>query len=219
MSFWSIIELTAKTLIVATIKVTIPLSIITFILGVMIGLITALSRLSHYKLLQILSNIYISIFRGTPLLVQLFIFFYGLPRLGIVLDPLPTAIIGFSLNIGAYTSETIRSSITAIDKGQWEAALSIGMNYTQMMKRIILPQAVKIAVPPLSNTFIGLVKDTSLASLVLVPEMFRKAQEYAAMTNKVLEVYIVAAFIYWVICILLTKIQNIIEARLEHVKI
>lgn len=219
MSFWSIIELTVSTLIEATIKVTIPLSIITFILGVMIGLLAALSRLSHYKLLQMLSKIYLSIFRGTPLLVQLFIFFYGLPRLGIVLDPLPTAIIGFSLNIGAYASETIRSSITAIDKGQWEAALSIGMNYTQMMKRIILPQAVRIAVPPLSNTFIGLVKDTSLASLVLVPEMFRKAQEYAAMTNKVLEVYIIAAFIYWVVCVLLTKVQNIIEARLEHVKI
>ncbi len=217
MTFTQLIQLTGQTLIEATIKVTIPLTIITFIIGVTLGLLTALSRLSHVKLLHLMAKLYISIFRGTPLLVQLFIFFYGLPRLGIVLDPLPTAIIGFSLNIGAYASETIRSSIMAIDKGQWEAALSLGMGYTQMLRRIILPQALRIAVPPLSNTFISLVKDTSLASLVLVPEMFRRAQEFAASTNKVLEVYIIAAVIYWVICALLTQVQQRLEIRLSRI--
>lgn len=217
MTFTQLIQLTGQTLIEATIKVTIPLTIITFIIGVTLGLLTALSRLSHVKLLHLVAKLYISIFRGTPLLVQLFIFFYGLPRLGIVLDPLPTAIIGFSLNIGAYASETIRSSIMAIDKGQWEAALSLGMGYTQMLRRIILPQALRIAVPPLSNTFISLVKDTSLASLVLVPEMFRRAQEFAASTNKVLEVYIIAAVIYWVICALLTQVQQRLEIRLSRI--
>ncbi len=217
MTFTQLIQLTGQTLIEATIKVTIPLTIITFIIGVTLGLLTALSRLSHVKLLHLMAKLYISIFRGTPLLVQLFIFFYGLPRLGIVLDPLPTAIIGFSLNIGAYSSETIRSSIMAIDKGQWEAALSLGMGYTQMLRRIILPQALRIAVPPLSNTFISLVKDTSLASLVLVPEMFRRAQEFAASTNKVLEVYIIAAVIYWVICALLTQVQQRLEIRLSRI--
>lgn len=217
MTFLYLIDLTVQTLIEATIKVSIPLTIITFILGVTLGLLTALSRLSRIKLLHVIAGIYISIFRGTPLLVQLFIFFYGLPRLGIVLDPLPTAIIGFSLNIGAYSSETIRSSIMAIPKGQWEAAQSLGMSYTQMLRRIILPQALRIAIPPLSNTFISLVKDTSLASLVLVPEMFRRAQEFAASTNKVLEVYIIAAAIYWVICALLTQVQQHLEKRLSRI--
>lgn len=215
MNFIEIVKLTSRTLIIATLRVTIPLSIATFIIGLMIGLMTALFRISNKRILQTVAKIYLSIFRGTPLLVQLFIFFYGLPRLGLTLDPLPTAIIGFSLNIGAYASETIRSSILAIPKGQWEAAMVIGMTYTQMMKRIIIPQATRIAIPPLSNTFIGLVKDTSLASLVLVPEMFRKAQEYAAMTNKVLEVYIIAAVLYWIVSTILSKLQSKIESKLS----
>lgn len=215
MNFIEIIELVTKTLVIAMIKVTIPLTIVTFIFGLIIGLLTALFRISNNRYLDLIAKVYISIFRGTPLLIQLFIFFYGLPRLGLVLDPVPTAIIGFSLNIGAYASETIRASISAIPKGQWEAATAIGMTYFQMMKRIILPQAVRVAIPPLSNTFISLVKDTSLASLVLVPEMYRKAQEYAAMTNKVLEVYIIAAFIYWVVCSFLSRLQTNIEKKLN----
>ena len=215
MNFLEIFDLVIKTLIISMIKVTIPLTIITFIFGLIIGLLTALFRISTNRYLNLIAKIYVSIFRGTPLLIQLFIFFYGLPRLGLVLDPVPTAIIGFSLNIGAYASETIRASIEAIPKGQWEAATAIGMTYFQMMKRIILPQAIRVAIPPLSNTFISLVKDTSLASLVLVPEMYRKAQEYAAMTNKVLEVYIIAAFIYWVVCSFLSRLQSNIEKKLN----
>lgn len=219
MNIIEIFSLTVNTLVEALLKVTIPLSIITFVIGLILGLLTALSRISNNGILNFIARLYISIFRGTPLLVQLFILFYGLPKLGLILDPYPTAIIGFSLNIGAYASETIRASIMAIPIGQWEAASSLGMSYIQTMRRIIIPQATRIAIPPLSNTFIGLVKDTSLASLVLVPEMFRKAQEYAAMTNKVLEVYIIAAALYWVVSTILSNIQNKIEKRLSSYSI
>ena len=148
--------------------------------------------------------------------MQLFIIFYGLPNLGIIIDPLPSAIIGFSLSVGAYASETIRAAIVSIPKGQWEAGYSIGMTYTQALIRIILPQAARVSIPPLSNSFIGLVKDTSLASLVLVSEMFRKAQEIAATTYEFLLLYTEAALLYWIICTILSIIQGRLEARLDR---
>ena len=113
------------------------------------------------KILQGICRAYISIIRGTPMLVQIFIIFYGLPEVGIKLEPFPTAIIAFSINIGAYAAETVRASILAIPKGQWEASYAIGMNYTQAFVRTIMPQALRISVPSLSNTFISTVKDTS----------------------------------------------------------
>ncbi|WP_160645187.1 amino acid ABC transporter permease [Chengkuizengella marina] len=195
---------------------TIPLTIISFMIGLTLAVLSAVARISTIKFLQTLSRIYVSIIRGTPLLVQLFIIFYGLPNIGITLDPFPSAIIGFSLNVGAYGSEIIRASILSIPKGQWEAGYSIGMSYTRILQRIILPQAARVSVPPLSNTFISLVKDTSLASLVLVTELFRKAQQIAAKEYNFLLLYIEAAIIYWVICFILSLFQNKIEHRLER---
>ncbi|TCL51142.1 amino acid ABC transporter membrane protein (PAAT family) [Thermolongibacillus altinsuensis] len=195
---------------------TIPLTIITFTIGLLLALCTALARISNIKLLEMIARIYVSAIRGTPLLVQLFIIFYGLPTVGITIDPLPAAIIGFSLNVGAYASEIIRAAILSIPKGQWEAAYSLGMDYAQALKRIILPQAARVSVPPLSNTFISLVKDTSLASLILVSEMFRKAQEIAATNYEFLLLYTEAALIYWVICFLLSIVQGAIEKRLSR---
>jgi cystine transport system permease protein len=195
---------------------TIPLTIITFTIGLLLALFTALARISNIKLLEMIARIYVSAIRGTPLLVQLFIIFYGLPTVGITIDPLPAAIIGFSLNVGAYASEIIRAAILSIPKGQWEAAYSLGMDYAQALKRIILPQAARVSVPPLSNTFISLVKDTSLASLILVSEMFRKAQEIAATNYEFLLLYTEAALIYWVICFLLSIVQGAIEKRLSR---
>ncbi|WP_088042442.1 amino acid ABC transporter permease [Bacillus sp. EAC] len=195
---------------------TIPLTIITFILGLVLAFITALFRLSGNKFLNGLARVYVSIVRGTPLLVQLFIIFYGLPTIGLTISPYISAIIGFSLSVGAYASEIIRGSIQSIDKGQWEAAYSIGMSYNQTLKRIIIPQAARVSLPPLSNTFISLVKDTSLASLILVTEMFRTAQEIAAMNYKFLVVYSEAALIYWIICFFLSVIQGRLEARVER---
>ncbi|NDI36408.1 amino acid ABC transporter permease [Chengkuizengella sediminis] len=195
---------------------TIPLTIISFIIGLTLAVLSAVARISTIKFLQSLSRVYVSIIRGTPLLVQLFIIFYGLPNIGITLDPFLSAIIGFSLNVGAYGSEIIRASILSIPKGQWEAGYSIGMSYTKILQRIILPQATRVSVPPLSNTFISLVKDTSLASLVLVTELFRKAQQIAAKEYEFLLLYIEAAIIYWVICFILSLLQDKIENRLER---
>jgi L-cystine transport system permease protein len=167
----------------------IPLTLISFALGMILAVLTALARLSNVSILRGIARFYVSAIRGTPLLVQLFIIFYGLPTLGIKFDPFPSAIIAFSLNKGAYSSEIVRAAIQSIPKGQWEAGYSIGMTYSQALKRIILPQATRVSIPPLSNSFISLVKDTSLASLILVTEMFRKAQEIAATNYEFLLMY------------------------------
>ncbi|MDV6377258.1 amino acid ABC transporter permease [Sporosarcina sp. GW1-11] len=203
-------------LIEGAIKFTIPLAILAFIIGLTIAIFTALARISTSKVLRGLARVYVSIIRGTPLLVQLFIIFYGLPTIGIVIDPFPSAVIGFSLNVGAYASEIIRAAILSIPKGQWEAAYSIGMNYSQALRKIVLPQAARVSVPPLSNSFIGLVKDTSLAATILVAETFRRAQEIASMNYEFLFVYSMAALVYWVICFVLSIIQGRVEKRLDR---
>ena len=151
---------------------------------------------------------YVWIFRGTPLLVQLFLIFYGLPSVGILLDAFPAALIGFTLNVGAYTSEIIRAVIASVPKGQWEAAYSIGMTWSQAMRRTILPQAARVAVPPLSNTFISLVKDTSLAAAITVPELFQAAQRIVATTYEPLILYIEAALIYLVLSSVLSALAG-----------
>jgi cystine transport system permease protein len=195
---------------------TIPLTLISFSIGLVLAIFTALARISGVKLLEIIARVYVSAIRGTPLLVQLFIIFYGLPNLEITIDPFPAAIIGFSLNVGAYASEIIRAAILSIPKGQWEAAYSLGMSYSQALKRIIFPQAARVSIPPLSNTFISLVKDTSLASSILVAEMFRKAQEIASTNYEFLLLYTETALLYWVICFVLSIIQGRLEERLNR---
>lgn len=192
------------------------LAIASFIFGLIIAILTALARISGIKPLVVIARIYVSIIRGTPLLVQLFIIFFGLPSIGVMIDPIPSAIIGFSLSVGAYSSEVVRAAILSIPKGQWEAAYSIGMTYWQALQRVILPQAARVSVPPLSNSFISLVKDTSLAAAILVPEMFRKAQEIVASTYEPLLLYSEAALIYWVICFVLSIIQDRLENRLDR---
>ncbi|MCP2033750.1 cystine transport system permease protein [Planomicrobium sp. HSC-17F08] len=198
------------------VQYTIPLTLIAFVLGLILAVLTALARISTVKILQWIARVYVSIIRGTPLLVQLFILFYGLPTIGVVIDPFPAAILGFSLNVGAYASEVIRASILSIPKGQWEAANTIGMTYTQSLRRVILPQAARVSIPPLSNTFISLVKDTSLASLILVTEMFRIAQQIAATNYEFLLLYGQAALIYWVVCFLLSVGQGRLEHRFDR---
>ena len=185
-------------------------------LGIVLGLSVALARLYGPAPLVILVRFYVWLIRGTPLLVQLFLIFYGLPSAGIVLDAFTAAVIGFTLNIGAYSSEIIRATLAAIPKGQWEAAYSIGMNWTQVMWRVILPQAARIAVPPLSNTFISLVKDTSLAAAVTVPELFQAAQRLASVTYEPLILYIETALIYLMFSSVLSLLQDRLERRLTH---
>jgi cystine transport system permease protein len=155
----------------------------------------------------------VSFIRGTPLLVQLFMIYYGLPQLGIQLDPIPSALIGFSLNMAAYLSEILRGAIAAIDRGQWEAAASIGMTGSQTLRRVILPQAARTALPPMGNSFISLVKDTSLAATIQVPELFRQAQLITARTFEIFTLYLAAALIYWVLASGLSWLQNRLELR------
>ncbi|WP_347037816.1 ABC transporter permease subunit [Glutamicibacter halophytocola] len=197
------------------ITATIPLALISFALGLAIALLMALMRISKNPALSGIARVYISIVRGTPLLVQLFVIFYGMPSLGITIDPWPSAIIAFSLNIGGYAAEIIRAAILSVPAGQWEAGYTLGMSRTRSLYRLILPQATRVAIPPLSNSFISLVKDTSLASTILVTEMFRKAQEITASTYEFMLLYCEAAAIYWIICLLLSAPQNSVEGKLE----
>lgn len=207
-SFWPLLS--------AGLIFTVPLTLITFVLGIVLGLSVALARLYGPAPLVILVRFYVWLIRGTPLLVQLFLIFYGLPSASIVLDAFTAAVIGFTLNIGAYSSEIIRATLAAIPKGQWEAAYSIGMNWPQVMWRVILPQAARIAVPPLSNTFISLVKDTSLAAAVTVPELFQAAQRLASVTYEPLILYIETALIYLMFSSVLSTLQDRLEQRLAH---
>jgi cystine transport system permease protein len=215
-STWQLILDNLWPLAKAAITKTIPLTVISFAVGLVIALGVALARLSSNMLVHNVARFYISVIRGTPLLVQLFIVFYALPELGVKIDPFPAAVIAFSLNVGGYAAEIIRSAIQSIPKGQWEAAETIGMNYTTSLRRIVLPQATRVAVPPLSNTLISLVKDTSLASTILVTELLRQAQIVAAPTFEFFALYGTAAVYYWVICLALSFGQSRVEHRLER---
>ncbi|WP_299165584.1 amino acid ABC transporter permease [uncultured Arthrobacter sp.] len=195
---------------------TIPLSLASMALGLVLALLVALMRLSSNKLASGIARAYVSVIRGTPLLVQLFVIFYGLPSIGLTIDPWPSAIIAFSLNVGGYAAEIIRAAILSVPRGQWEAGHTIGMSRTLALRRIILPQAARVSVPPLSNTFISLVKDSSLASLILVSELFRQAQEIAAFSQQFMLLYIEAAAVYWVICLVLSAGQSRLEKRLDR---
>lgn len=195
---------------------TVPLTLASFALGLALALLVALLRLSPNKLLSGVARFYVSVIRGTPLLVQLFVIFYGLPSIGVKLEPWPSAIIAFSLNVGGYAAEVIRAAILSVPKGQWEAGHTIGMSRPQTLVRIILPQAARVSVPPLSNTFISLVKDTSLASLILVTELFRNAQQIAAFSQEFMILYLESALVYWVICLVLSTGQSALERRLDR---
>ncbi|MDN3496677.1 amino acid ABC transporter permease [Planococcus sp. APC 4015] len=215
-TLWDLIVSSFWPLLLAGLTGTIPLAIISFVFGLIIALGVALLRLSPNPVLSGIARFYISIIRGSPLLVQLFVIFYGLPAIGLVVDPWPSAIIAFSLNVGGYAAEVIRAAILSVPKGQWEAAYTIGMSSRLSLVRIILPQAARVSVPPLSNTFISLVKDTSLASLILVTELFRRAQEIAAFSLEFMVIYLEAAVIYWIFCLVLSSGQGILEKRLDR---
>jgi cystine transport system permease protein len=207
-SFWP--------MVLAGLRGTIPLSLASFAIGLVIALGMALLRLSRTAVLRGIARFYISVIRGTPLLVQLFVIFYGLPAVGIVIDPFPAAVIAFSLNVGGYAAEVIRAAILSVPRGQWEAAHVVGLSPGKTLTRIILPQAARVSVPPLSNTFISLVKDSSLASLILVTELFRQAQNIAAFSYEFMAIYLEAALIYWLFCLALSAGQGVLERRLDR---
>lgn len=205
-SFWNIL--------IPGLTMTIPLTIISFAIAMVIAIITALVQFAGIKVLKEIARFYVWVVRGTPLLVQLFVVFYGLPNIGILIDPFPAAVIVFSINEGAYSAETIRAALEAVPRGQLEAGECVGMTYLQIIRRIVLPQALRIAFPPLSNSLIAMVKDTSLAANITVTEMFMATQRIVARTYEPLALYIEVGLIYLLFCTVLTRFQRIGERRL-----
>lgn len=215
-SSWDLVKANAWPMAVAAVTVTIPLTALSFVLGLVLALITALGRMSSAAVPRGIARAYISIIRGTPLLVQLFLIFYALPEVGVDLDPFIAAVIALSLNVGGYAAEVIRSAIESIPKGQWEAAETIGMGRRTALRRIILPQATRTAIPPLSNTLISLLKDTSLTSIILVVELTQAARFAAAPTFQYMAMFGLAALYYWIICTILSFVQDRAEERFSR---
>ena len=213
---WGILVSSFTKILIPGIKVTIPLTLLAFALSMVIAVLLALSQVANIKGLKQFSQFYIWIFRGTPIIVQLFIIFFGMPSIGIVIDAFPAAVIAFGLNYAAYNAEVVRAAILAIPKGQTEASYMIGLNYPQLMIRVILPQAFPIAFPSLFNNLISLVKDTSLAASITVVELFTAAQQIAARTYEPFALYCEAALIYLMFCTVLTWLQGVIEKSFVH---
>ncbi len=196
-------------------KVTLPLAIASFALAFVISVLVAFIQYAHIKGLTFLTRIYIWIVRGTPLLVQLYVFFYGLPVVGIKFNPIVCGILVLGLNEGAYMSETMRASLEAVPSGQMEAGYCVGMSYMQIMMHVILPQALRTAFPSLMNSFIALIKDSSMTSTITVIEMFRQAQIVNGSVFEPFLLYLEAAFIYLIFCSIATIIQKQIEKKLN----
>ena len=194
---------------------TIPLTAISFFFALIIALIVAMIQFAHVRVLRQVARFYVWVIRGTPLLVQLFVVFYGMPNIGILIDPFPAAVIVFSINEGAYMAEIIRAALESVPAGQMEAGRCVGMTYLQTMRRIILPQAMRTAFPSLSNSLISMIKDTSLAANITVTEMFMATQRIVARTYEPLALYIEVGLIYLLFCTVLTKLQSVGEKRLN----
>ena len=201
-------------ILASCIKVTLPLTALVFVIGVILAFFLAIVQILNIRVLKQFARIYIWFFRGTPLLVQLFIIFYGLPSLGWMIPAFPSAVIAFSLNLAAYASETIRSAILSVPQGQTEAGYMIGLSYPQIMLRIVLPQAARVAFPILFNSLIGLTKDTSLASSITVIEMFKSSQQIAGRYFEPFALYIEVALVYLAISSVLTLLQSYLEKKL-----
>lgn len=212
---WEILISSLPNLLLYCVKVTIPLTACIYVLSLILAFLLALVQVLNIRLLNQAARIYVWIFRGTPLIVQMYIIFFGLPSVGITLDAFPSAVIAFSLNYAAYMSETIRASIQAVPVGQTEAGYMIGLNYFQIMTRVVLPQAAKIAFPTLFGSLIGLTKDSSLAASITVVEMFKAAQQIASRNFEPMALYCEAALIYLMLNTVLTMLQRYLEKRLS----
>jgi len=200
-------------LLLATVKVTIPLSIIAFVLALVVAVLATAMRLSGIRPLQWISRFYVWLFRGTPILVQLFIIFYGLPAAGITLSAWTSAIIAFTLNTGAYAAETLRASVQSIPRGQLEAARTLNYTGWQTVRHVVAPQALRIALPPLGNDLIDLVKGTSLVMVITLADVFQVGRQIAATNFQPLALYAEVAVIYLAIFTVLSLLQS----RLERV--
>ena len=213
---WDILVNSFGSILIPGLTATIPLTVISFAISLVIATFTALVQFAGVPVLKQLARFYIWVVRGTPLLVQLYVVFYGLPDLGILLDPFPAAVIVFSINTGAYAAESIRAALEAVPRGQIEAGYCVGMTYAQVIRRIVLPQAMRTAFPPLSNELISLVKDTSLAANITVLEMLMATQQIISRTYEALPLYLEVAAIYLLFSTVLTWLQRLGEKKLAQ---
>ncbi|MGV5289194.1 amino acid ABC transporter permease [Pseudomonas aeruginosa] len=193
---------------------TVLFAAVSMVLGLILGFSVAVVRVTKVPVVSQIAAVYVSAFRGTPLLVQIFVLYYGLPSVGIEFTPVTAGILALTLNVAAYLSESMRGAILGIDKGQWEAGLSVGLTWGQTLWNIITPQALRLAVPSLSNSLISLIKDTSLISVITVTELMLATKEVIAEPFQPLPLYLAAAGIYWLLSALFERVQKALENRL-----
>jgi cystine transport system permease protein len=184
--------------------------------GLVLGFPTAILRLAPWAPLRWPAALYVSVFRGTPLLVQLFVIYYGLPGIGIEFTPVTAGILALSLNAGAYLSESLRGAILGIGKGQWNAGFSLGLTYPQTLGLVILPQALRTAVPAMSNTLTSLIKDTALVSVITVTELMLVTKELISVTFRPLPLYVAAAIVYWLLSLFFEGVQRRAERHFNR---
>ncbi len=213
---WEIMVSSFPRLLGYGLRVTLPLTALSFSLALVISVIVAMIQYAKVPVLRQLCRFYIWVIRGTPLLVQLFLVFYGLPQLGVVWAAFPTAVVVFGFNEGAYMAESVRGALEAVSRGQMEAGYCVGMNYLQIMWHIVLPQAFRTAFPALSNSLISMLKGTSLAATITVMEMFRQAQVINGRVYESLALYSETALIYLMFSTILTWLQRWGEKKLDH---
>ena len=194
---------------------TLGISLMSFMISLVTGTVLALMRRSNKFIIRWLARGYVSFFRGVPVLVVLFVLYFGLPFMGLTLTALQASIIGFSLTCTAYSSEIIRASISGVEGGQWQAARSLGLSYKSTLFKVIFPQAVRLAVPALSNVLLDLVKGSSLTAMITVPDMFQKAKIVGGANNNYMTMYLLLAIIYWVICTSYSAIQYALEKKFK----
>jgi L-cystine transport system permease protein len=184
--------------------------------GLVLGFPTAVMRTAPWAALRAPATLYVSLMRGTPLLVQIFVIYYGLPSVGIEFTPVTAGVLALSLNAGAYLSESLRGAIDSIGQGQWRASFSLGLGYWQTLRHVVLPQALRVAVPSMSNTLISLIKDTSLVSVIALTELMLATKEVIATTFQPLPLYLAAAAIYWCLSLAFEQLQRRAERRLNR---
>ena len=195
---------------------TVVFALASMIGALVLGFPVAIMRMSRWAIVRWPADLYVSLMRGTPLLVQIFVIYYGLPSIGIEFTPVTAGVLALSLNAGAFLSESLRGAIQSIGQGQWRASFSLGLSYWQTLHHVVLPQALRVAVPSMSNTLISLIKDTSLVSVITMTELMLATKEVIATTFRPLPLYIAAALIYWCMSLLFEALQRVLERRLNR---
>ncbi|WP_050477104.1 amino acid ABC transporter permease [Herbaspirillum rhizosphaerae] len=215
MEIWDLLHQAAPIMLKGT-GYTLLFALASMVGGLVLGFVLAVARIVPWKFVHWPAAVYVSLMRGTPLLVQIFVVYYGLPSVGIEFSPLMAGVLTLSLNASAYLSESLRGAILGVGKGQWSASYSLGLTYIQTLRHIVVPQAIRIAVPSMSNTLISLIKDTSLVSVITVTELMLSTKEIIAVTFRPLPLYIAAAMVYWFLSICFEALQHRLERRLER---